>query len=74
MRIPLSTWSRQQGVPYRTANRWWHDGLLPTGVQPVELPSGGLYVDVDPLAGVDIHALAAALEAAGYRFASRPDQ
>lgn len=73
MRITLSTWARQQGVPYSTANRWFHQGLLPEGVKPVELPSGALMVEVDPLAGLDIHEIARRLEAAGYRFASKPD-
>ena len=74
MRLSLADWARQRGVPYRTANRWFHQGLLPEGVQPRTLPSGALEVEVDPLAGIDIPAIAAALEDAGYRFATRPDE
>lgn len=73
MQMSLADWARRRKVPYRTANRWFHQGLLPDGVTPVTRPSGALAVEVDPLAGLDIHEVARALMAAGYRFASTPE-
>lgn len=40
--MKLSEWARRNGVSYRTALRWYHDGNLPTEAE--QLPTGTILV------------------------------
>ena len=40
--VKLSEWARRQGVPYRTAWKWFRQGILPA--KAVQLPTGPILV------------------------------
>lgn len=65
-RMNLAQWARNRGVPYRTANRWFHRNQLPEGVTARRTASGSIEVETDPLWGVDIHALVRRIHGHGY--------
>lgn len=41
--MKLSVWAKQQGINYRTALTWFHDGTLPVPAR--QLPTGTILVD-----------------------------
>ena len=53
--MKLSDWARQQGVAYKTAHKWFHQGKLPVPSQ--QLPSGTILVDLAAPAGPEQVAL-----------------
>lgn len=69
--MTLAQWARNRGVPYRTANRWFHRNQLPEGVTARRTPSGSIEVETDPLGEVDIHALVRRLHEHGYVILTR---
>jgi putative resolvase len=46
--VKLSQWAKQQGVSYRTAWRWFHDGTLP--VEAEQISTGTIIVKAEALA------------------------
>lgn len=55
--MKLSVWAKNQGISYRTAWRWWHDGTLP--VPAARTPTGTILVQVEaavPGTGVALYA------------------
>jgi predicted site-specific integrase-resolvase len=42
--VKLVDWAEQQGISYRTAQRWFHAGKIPGATQTA---SGRIYVTVD---------------------------
>jgi len=43
--MKLAEWARSQNISYKTAWRWFHDGMLP--VPAVQLPTGTILVNVE---------------------------
>lgn len=43
--MKLSEWAKRNGVTYRTALRWYHDGILPARAE--QLPTGTILVHED---------------------------
>lgn len=41
--MKLADWARRQGIAYKTAHKWFHQGTLPVPAQ--QLPSGTILVD-----------------------------
>jgi putative resolvase len=46
--MKLSHWARQQGIPYKTAHRWFQQGVLP--VRAIQLATGTILVQSEPAA------------------------
>lgn len=44
--MKLVDWAKQEGISYRTANRWFHAGVLP--VKSIQLSTGTILVTVEP--------------------------
>lgn len=58
MRIKLSDYAKQEGLTYRTALRYYHNGLI----KGIQLPTGTILVEMDsPLVPVEEHPRVAAL-------------
>jgi predicted site-specific integrase-resolvase len=45
MRIKLSEWAKQNGVCYKTAWRWFHEGKLPC--KAVQISTGTILVETE---------------------------
>lgn len=43
VRMKLSAWAKQNGLSYRTALTWFHDGTLPVPAR--RMPSGTILVE-----------------------------
>jgi predicted site-specific integrase-resolvase len=55
--MKLSAWAKLEGIHYKTAWRWWRDGLLP--VPAYQTPTGAVFVrlEAQPLVGTSAVAL-----------------